>query len=257
MSEADELAGRVALITGGASGIGRAIAEAMARRGAAVAIADLDLAGAEAVAGALEHPERHRAYRADVARSEDVDAVVAAVVEDLGALDVMVNNAGAPTVGAHTQDVTDEAWRTTVGPLQDGVFHGMRAAGRVMLAQGHGSVINIASIRSFAPKAGLLAYCAAKGAVAMMTKVAALEWGPQGVRINAVAPGMTRTAMVEKAAAQGFLDLEQLGSVTPLGGVAEPTDIADMVCYLASDRARFITGAVMTVDGGLTLAPVG
>jgi NAD(P)-dependent dehydrogenase (short-subunit alcohol dehydrogenase family) len=257
MSEAGELEGRVAVITGGVSGIGRGIAEAMAGRGATVAILDLDQRQAAEAAATLGGSGSHRGYRADVARSSDIDSAIDAVTAEFGGLDIMVNNAGAPRIGKPTHEISDEDWRETVGALQDGVFFGMRAAGRVMVQQGRGNVINIASIRSFAPSPGRLAYCAAKAAVAMMTKVAALEWGQHGVRVNAIAPGMTRTAMFQRAVAAGHLDEGHFDRVVPLGGVAEPSDIAELACFLASDRARYVTGTLMTVDGGLTLVPIG
>jgi NAD(P)-dependent dehydrogenase (short-subunit alcohol dehydrogenase family) len=259
VSEADgALAGRVALVTGGAAGIGLGIVEALARAGASVAIADIDEAGAAAVAGRLSRDGRqHRAYCVDVTRAADVDAAVEATVRDLGGLDVLVNNAGVARIGAHTQDVTDEDWHASIAVMQHGVFYGMRAAGRVMVAQGSGSVVNIASIRAFSPNPGRLAYCAAKGAVVQMTRVAAVEWGPSRVRVNAIAPGVIRTEMWDSSVASGHLDEAHYLQTVPLGRIGDTQDVGELAAYLASDRARYVTGATFTVDGGLTCVPAG
>ncbi len=258
MMEATNFTGQVAVVTGGVTGIGRAIAEAMASRGASVAIVDLDGSQAAAAAGELPGPSgRHCGIQADVSRSLEVDSAIDEVVAEMGRLDILVNNAGSAQTGPLTHEFTDEAWRATVGPLQDGVFYGIRAAGRVMIHRGRGTIVNIASIRSFAPKSGLIAYCAAKAAVAMMTKVAALEWGQYGIRVNTIAPGVTLTPNIDHAASQGHLDFGLFDRVVPVSGLGRPADIADMACFLASSEARYVTGALMVVDGGLTLVPSG
>jgi NAD(P)-dependent dehydrogenase (short-subunit alcohol dehydrogenase family) len=258
MTEQPELQGEVALVTGGAAGLGLAIATTLAERGARVAIADIDEEGAARSAAALPgNPGTHRAYRTDVASADDVNATIGAVVSDLGGLSILVNNAGIARIGPHTEAVSDEDWRATTSIMQDGVFYAMRAAGRVMLERGRGSVINIASIRGFSPNPGRLAYCAAKAAVVMMTRVAAAEWGPRGVRVNVVAPGVMRTAMWDQSVADGHLDEDFYESTIPARRIGDPRDVAELVAYLASDRASYITGTMLTVDGGLTAVPAG
>jgi NAD(P)-dependent dehydrogenase (short-subunit alcohol dehydrogenase family) len=252
------LAGKVAVVTGGAAGLGFAIARVLAQEGAAVAVADIDEAGAvDAVAQLGSGPVSHRAYRTDVSRAAEVDATIASVVGDFGSLDILVNNAGIARIGPHTHEVSDDDWRASIGVMQDGVFYGMRAAGRVMVEQGHGAIVNISSIRAFSTNPGRLAYCAAKAAVVAMTKVAAVEWGPHGVRVNAIAPGVCRTAMWDRAVASGHLDAGHYERTVPLGHVGDPSDVGDAVAYLVSDRARYVTGELLTVDGGLTAVPAG
>jgi len=258
VSDRADLTGKVAIVTGGAAGLGLAIAGVLAEQGASVAIVDIDEPSATAAVELLPAAAvAHRSYQADVSEPAEVDGAVAAVVRDFGGLDLLVNNAGIARIGPHTQDVSDEDWKASIGVMQDGVFYGMRAAGRVMLAQGHGCVVNIASIRAFSTNPGRLAYCAAKAAVVAMTRVAAVEWGPSGVRINAIAPGVMRTAMWDRAVARGLLDEAHYEQTVPLGHVGDPRDVGELVAFLASDRARYITGSVVTVDGGLTAVPAG
>lgn len=254
-----DLAGKAALVTGGGAGLGRAIAEVLAREGASVAIVDLDEAAAAEAAKALPVADgaSHRAYAGDVADSAQVDAVVAAAARDFGRLDLLVNNAGIARIGPSTDAVADEDWRASIAVMQDGVFYGMRAAARVMLEQGCGSVVNVASIRAVSPNPGRLAYCAAKAAVVQMTRVAAIEWGPRGVRVNAVAPGVFRTSMWDRAVAGGHLDERHYVETIPLRDIGDPHDVGEAVAFLASERARYVTGAVMTIDGGLTAVPAG
>lgn len=258
MSEQRELEGEVAAVTGGGSGVGLAIARALAERGARIAILDIDeQAAAESAAALPGGPDRHHWHLTDVSVASEVDAAVAAVIQNLGGLDILVNNAGIARVGPHTHEVSDADWNASIGVMQSGVFYGMRAAARPMLERGRGCIVNIASIRAFSANRGRLAYCAAKAATVAMTQVAALEWGPRGVRVNAVAPGVMRTSMWDRAVAAGHLDEQHYEDVVPVGRVGEPSEVGELVAFLASDRARYITGATMTVDGGLTTVPAG
>ncbi|MHB1929473.1 MAG: SDR family NAD(P)-dependent oxidoreductase, partial [Acidimicrobiales bacterium] len=177
-----ELSGQVALVTGAGAGIGQAIAVEMARAGAAVAVVDIDgSAAAETVKLVEGAGVAARAYEADVVVRAQVDDTWDAAASDLGRLDIVVNNAGVSFVGPHIIDTTDEAWHTSIAVMQHGVFYGMRAAARHMLPQRSGSVVTISSIRGFSSNPGRIAYCAAKAAVLMMTRVAAAEWAPFGV----------------------------------------------------------------------------
>lgn len=252
------LKGRVALITGAGTGLGRAIAEELARAGAAIAVAELDgEAGSRAAAELAELGVEARAYEADVSSREQVDGVFAAAIRELGQVDILVNNAGISRIGPHTQDVTDEDWHDSIAVMQTGVFYCLRAAGRHMLSRGSGSVVNVSSIRGFSPNPGRLAYCAAKAAVIMMTRVAAGEWASRGVRVNAVCPGVLRTPMWEADVARGAIDEQRYLELVPAGRLGSPAEVGRLVAYLCSDDASYVTGSVLTIDGGLTAIPAG
>jgi NAD(P)-dependent dehydrogenase (short-subunit alcohol dehydrogenase family) len=247
-------AGRVVIVTGGGGGIGSAICEEFTRDGARVAVWDLDRSAAEAVAGRLEGA---RAYEVDITDRAAVDAATGAAVRDLGGLHVLVNCAGISRVGDHTQDLSDEIWHRSIGVMQTGVFFSSRAAGRHMLGQRDGAVVNISSIRGFSPNPGRLAYCAAKAAVIMMTKVMAAEWAPFGVRVNAVAPGVQKTGMWDEDVARGIFDEQEFLDLIPAHRLGDPHEVGRLCSFLASTEAAYITGACVTIDGGLTSIPAG
>ncbi|MGO1849609.1 SDR family NAD(P)-dependent oxidoreductase [Microbacterium sp.] len=244
---------RVAIVTGAASGIGRAIATHLHRAGTRVAVLDKDIDGAESVAAGLG--EGAQAYGVDVTDSTDVEAVFARVHEDLGSIDIVINNAGVGVVGPLVEDTTDQEWDLAIGVMQTGVFYCMRAASRYMLPARHGSIVNISSIRGLSSNPGRIAYCAAKAAVLMMTKVAAGEWGPRGVRVNAICPGWQRTPMSVADIANGIVSEDSILSSVPLGRMGEPDEIARVADFLCSDAAAYITGTEIVVDGGLTTIP--
>jgi NAD(P)-dependent dehydrogenase (short-subunit alcohol dehydrogenase family) len=248
------LTGRSALVTGAARGLGRAIAERLAAAGADVAVLDLDAAAAADAASAIAaaHGRRAIAVVADVSRSEDADRAVAEAVAALGGLDILVNNAGVSHVGDPTEAVTDEAWFASIGVMQTGTFLMTRAAGRVMLERGRGSVVNIASVRGFAPHPDRLPYAAAKAAVLMMTRCTAAEWAGRGVRVNAIAPGVMRTEMWDRDVAAGVVSEAVTLRSVPAGRLGEPAEIGDVAVFLCSDAAGYITGECLVVDGGLT-----
>jgi NAD(P)-dependent dehydrogenase (short-subunit alcohol dehydrogenase family) len=254
-----DLRDRVAVVSGAGAGLGRAIAGQLASAGAHVAVLEIDGDSCAAAAAALarEHGVRTLAVQADVSDRAAVDAAFARVQAELGRLDIAVNNAGVSHVGPFTQDVTDEHWHQTIAVMQTGVFFCMRAAGRLMLEQGSGSIVNVSSIRGFSPNPGRLAYCAVKAAVIMMTKVAAGEWTRQGIRVNAVAPGVERTPMWDADVARGAIDESLYLDVVPAGRLGDPADVGKLVAYLCSDHAAYISGSVMTIDGGLTSIPAG
>jgi NAD(P)-dependent dehydrogenase (short-subunit alcohol dehydrogenase family) len=252
-----ELANRVAIVTGGAAGIGKAIAEELAAAGAAVAIFDVDDTTAAATAAELaDRGVKARNYHVDVSNSAEVDAAFARTVADFGRLDILVNNAGVSFVGPHIKDVTNEIWQRSVGVLQSGVFYCMRASTRYFLEQRSGVVINISSIRGFSSNPGRVAYCGAKAAVIMMTRVAAAEWAPYGVRANAMAPGVQRTPMWDADVELGVVDEERVLRTTPAGRLGEPAELGKLAVFLASDDASFINGACVTIDGALTCVPI-
>ncbi len=257
-----DLSGRVAVVTGAASGIGRASAVLLGATGAAVLCADLDAAGAEATAAQLEEAGcRALARRVDVTAPGEVDAVVAEAVAELGRLDVMANVAGI-IVQAPVVDFDDDAFDRIMAVNLGGVFRGCRAAARVMSAQGSGSIVNMASAAIDTPSPGLAGYGMAKAAVVQLTRVLATEMGPLGVRVNAVAPGFVETAMTSRrfTSADGSVDvshpqavLDAVARTTPLRTVGRPEDIAHAVLYLASDASRFVTGQILRPNGGVAM----
>jgi NAD(P)-dependent dehydrogenase (short-subunit alcohol dehydrogenase family) len=252
------LEGRVALVTGAGAGLGQAIALEFSRAGASVAVVDIDEGAARETAGLLANEGAEcRTYVADVSNREAVDSTWDQVASDLGHLDVVVNNAGVSFVGPHIVDTTDEAWHKSIDVMQHGVFYGMRAAARHMLPQHSGSVVTISSIRGFSPNPGRIAYCAAKAAVLMMTRVAAAEWAPFGVRANAIAPGVQHTPMWDRGAARGAVDEEAILKVLPAGRLGEPSEVGKLAVFLCSDEAAYINGSSVTIDGALTAVPSG
>jgi NAD(P)-dependent dehydrogenase (short-subunit alcohol dehydrogenase family) len=254
-----DLQDRVAIVTGAGTGMGLSIAHELARAGAHIAVLELDGDSGRAAADALSgaHGVTAVAVPTDVRDRAAVDAAFAQVAKEFGRLDIAVNNAGISRVGPHTQDVTDEDWQDTIDVMQTGVFYCMRAAGRLMLPQGKGSVVNVSSIRAFSPNPGRLAYCAVKAAVSIMTKVAAGEWTGQGVRVNAVAPGVERTPMWDADVARGAIDEQFYLDLVPAGRLGDPADVGRLVAYLCSDHAAYISGSEVTIDGALTSIPAG
>jgi NAD(P)-dependent dehydrogenase (short-subunit alcohol dehydrogenase family) len=247
----EKLADKVCVVTGGARGIGAAIADELARHGAALAILDLDGDAAETRAGELQRAGAvAHAYRCDVSDRESVLAAAAATEHDLGLADVLVNNAGLALIGP-SLDFPEDEWRRSLDVMTTGVFFCCQAFGRQMVAKGGGAVVNISSMNATVAFPGRLAYNAAKAAVKSMTEVLAIEWAAHGIRVNAVAPGVTRTALVERAIEQGHVDEDAYVRRTPLKRLADPAEIAKAVLFLANDEeSGFVTGHSLVVDGG-------
>lgn len=241
---------RVALITGGASGIGRASALRFLREGARVVLADCnDQAGAETLRLAAQiAPSDHALYlRCDVAQEGEVANLIAQTLARFGRLDCMFNNAGIPgAVGALT-DTSVEAWDRTFAVLVRGVFLGIKHAAPV-LSEG-GSILNTASIASFHAGAGPAAYSACKSAVVALTRSAAVELAPRKIRVNAVCPGLILTPLLERGQTTSLADVLRAAQPWPEAGL--PEHVADVALFLASDEARFVTGEALVVDGGI------
>lgn len=242
-----DLTGRRAVVTGGAAGIGRAIAEVLAEAGASVTIADRDAAAAAATAADLGGA----AMTLDVTHFEAAEAQAAAYTAEGGAPDILVNNAGI-VQNAPALDVKIADWRRVIDVNLHGVFHTARAFGRGMVAGGRGSVVNISSIcgEVAVHPQPQVAYNAAKAGVNLLTKSLAVEWAGR-VRVNAVAPGYTATELTLLGRSKPEWFNTWLDGI-PMGRLAEPREIALAVAFLASDAASYITGTVLTVDGGYT-----
>jgi NAD(P)-dependent dehydrogenase (short-subunit alcohol dehydrogenase family) len=248
---AARLDGRVALVTGGASGIGRATAIRLAEDGAAVLVTDIQDDAGEKVASAIQESGGKAAYRRlDVTSEDDWEAAVSLAVEELGGLDILVNNAGVGDLGT-IEDTSASQYAHTIAITQTSVFLGMRAAAAALKASGRGSVINISSIFGAIGGFGTSpAYHAAKGAVRLLTKNTALHWATEGVRVNSVHPGFIDTPILDGTKGTPFEELI-IGS-TPMGRLGRPDEVAAMVSFLAGDDASYVTGSELYVDGGYT-----
>lgn len=260
--EAFDLSGRTAAVTGAGSGIGRATAEVLAAAGANVVVSDLVEAGArETVRLVTETGGKAVAERTDVTRKAEVDALVDRAVAEFGRLDVMCNVAGVASDGL-IAEVTEEELDQALAVNLKGVFFGCQAALRAMTPQGSGCIVNVSSTVIDAPAPRYGVYAMTKAAVAMLTKVLALEAGRHGIRVNTIAPGATVTAFtarhvyepdgtVNQARYDAFV--EQMRRLSPIGVVGEPVDQAYLVLYLASDAAKFCTGQIWRANGGQSM----
>lgn len=245
---ADLLSDKVAIITGAGSGIGREIAYQFGARGARVVASDInDKGGNETVAVLRDRRVQTIYVHADTSKPADNEALVAAAIEAYGGVDIAVNNAGIAGPMARVGDYPIDGWDQVIAVNLSGVFYGMRYQLPAMVTRGGGSVINIASILSQVGFPNSAAYVAAKHGVVGLTQNAALEYGPQKVRVNAVGPGFIKTPMLDALTPEA---LKYLESQHALGRLGEPAEVARLVTWLASDEASFVTGAYLTVDGG-------
>jgi NAD(P)-dependent dehydrogenase (short-subunit alcohol dehydrogenase family) len=255
-----QLEGLVALVTGAGKGIGRAIAEAYAREGADLALADIDPAALAEVAETLSGSGRDIiTIEADLGDVSSIDSMVTQVVEHFGRIDVLVNNAGV-TRKAFIMDITEEDWDRIHRVNAKGVFFAMQRVAREMMERDGGRIINMASIAGKGYRdSSNVAYAGSKGAVIAMTRMAAFQFGPHGIRVNAICPGVTKTPLVEalieqQAARDGLTPAEmakKFFATIPLKIPNEPEDIAAMAVFLAGPGGRTITGQSYNIDGGL------
>jgi NAD(P)-dependent dehydrogenase (short-subunit alcohol dehydrogenase family) len=245
--------GKVALITGGGSGIGRAAAHRLAREGAKIMIADYVPEGAEKVVRAIrEAGGEADCIAADVSVTAQVEAMVARTVASFGRLDYAFNNAGIEGTMAETTNVPEEAFDRVIAINLKAVWLCMKYEIPQILKQGGGSIVNTASTLGLVALEGAAAYNAAKHGVVGLTKTAALEYAQRNLRVNCVCPGFIRTAMVERAIDKAMVAEEQMIAIEPIGRLGKPEEIAEGVCWLFSDAASFVTGHSLVIDGGWT-----
>jgi NAD(P)-dependent dehydrogenase (short-subunit alcohol dehydrogenase family) len=249
---------KVAVITGAASGIGRGTALCLAREGAAVVAADLNSQGGEQVIGEIAAAGGRTVFQhTDVSSEPDIKALVDRAVSEYGQLDVLFNNAGLVGAVGPIEKVSADDWDKTIAVLLRAVFLGIKYAVEPMRKAGGGSIISTSSIASFLPSPYGAAYAAAKGAVISLTRAAALQLGPDRIRVNCICPGAINTPIW--GSQPGFSDpaavAQLLDHVQTIPRVGRPEDIASMVLFLASDESEWVTGQAMIVDGGLTVGP--
>jgi len=244
--------GKVALITGAASGIGRATAQAFARAGAAVVLADTNAQAGEPLAAAIRNEGGSaRFVAADVSKPAEVELLVAEAVSIYGRLDVAFNNAGIEGTQAPTAELPLEAWNRVIAVNLTGVFCCMQQEIKQMLKQGGGAIVNNASILGTVAFAGAAAYTSAKHGLLGLTRTAALEYANAGIRINAVCPGFIETPMLERANLLSDPALrQQIEALHPVGRLGRAEEVASAVLFLSSPEASFITGHPLLVDGG-------
>jgi NAD(P)-dependent dehydrogenase (short-subunit alcohol dehydrogenase family) len=248
------LDGKVAVITGAASGMGRATAVLFAREGAAVLVADVDdRGGQDTVAQIAAGDGRALFRRTDVSSGDDVAGMIGTALDRFGALDILFNNAGIAGENGRLADQSEANWHRVLSINLTGVYHGMRYAIPVMIERGGGTIISTASVAGMVGWAGAAAYSAAKAGVINLTRTAAIEYARWNIRVNCICPGVVHTPLLDGILGGDFESArERLLRMQPMPRLGEPEDIAQMALFLAGDESAFVTGASMVVDGGYT-----
>lgn len=245
-----DFTGKVGLVTGSGSGIGRAIASGLARRGAAVAVLDLDEAAAHETAEAITAAGgRAIAVTVDIADEDSVRSAIHRTVTAFGRLDLTINNAGVPSSGQELAEMTAQEWERVLRINLTGTFFCIKHEIPELRRAGGGAIVNIASGGGLHAIPRSPAYVAGKHGVIGLTKAAAVDYAPDGIRVNALAPGMTRTAQLDQVAESTDM-IAQHEALTPLGRLATPDEIADAAVWLCSDESSYVTGTTLSVDGG-------
>jgi len=249
------LTNKIVIITGAGSGIGAATAKLFGTHGATVVVSDINMENAQKTADEInESGGKAMAVKTDVTKFEEVESLIAETVQAYDRLDVMVNNAGIGGANQNkTAEHTHEDWHNVIAVNQTGVFYCMQVALQQMMKQGHGNIVNVASLAGLKASGNNLSYSASKFAVVGMTKSAALEYGHKNIRINAVCPGYTNSALLDQllSAREDMEDI--LKRYIPMKRFGEASEIAEGICWLASDNSKFITGQTLTLDGGTSL----
>lgn len=243
------LQGKVALITGASRGIGAGMAQVLAEKGMAVALTARSAQVEQVAAELRQVGHRAVAYRADIGRKVEVDALFTQVENELGPLWLLVNNAGLLRTGP-TAELSEDLWDECFTVDAKGVFLCSQAAIQRMIPRRSGRIVNISSIAGVIVRTNQIAYCAAKAAVNHFTRCLAVEMAPHGITVNCLCPGMTHTEMLVSSAAERGLDLDAMLGLIPTGRMAEPADHAHLVAYFASEEAAHVTGQIVCVDGG-------
>ena len=248
------LAGKVVVNTGGASGIGRAMADGFARHGAQLVLVDIDGAGLEKARIELTDAFPDSVIRTRVVSTTDdvaIDQMFSGIEEEFGSVDILLNNAGVSMNGP-TLELSPADWRRVVDINLSGVFYCAQAAARRMLKHRGGVILNTASMWGVASAPNRAAYCATKAAVVSLTKVLAVEWAEYGIRVNAVCPGYTLTPLVQRLIESARIDSDMLCERTPMKRLGTAEEMAEVALFLASDSSVFITGHALVADGGWT-----
>lgn len=251
-----EFSGKVAIVTGGGNGIGRACALALARDGAAVAVVDCDGHAAHAVVEGIASWGGHAlAIVADVSQESDAARIAAETVATFNGIDILINNAGIQTHGT-VENTSLELWNQTLAVNLTGVYLVSRFVLPEMRRRGGGSIVNVASLQGLVTEPNVAAYAASKGGVLALTRTMALDYAPEGIRVNSVCPGGVDTPLLHESARRMSVAhpegiLKEWSQMHPLGRLSTPEEVAEVILFLASPRAAFVTGSAYTVDGGL------